>query len=231
MKNIEINNLTKSYDKKIVLDNVSISIPAGTISFFVGKNGAGKTTLMDILVGLNNFENGKIYINNQVAEIPYSKELRDEIFLLPVEDISIEYLTARENIKYFQTIFNVIKNDQIEEILTNYQLINETQLVKNFSTGMKKKLNLAILDTIAPNIILLDEPSLGLDVYHVDFLKRRLLDYKKNGKTVIVTSHDMRLADTIADQIYVFNNHNITSYDAHKINSEDVVLATYSEKN
>lgn len=90
MKNIEINNLTKSYDKKIVLDNVSISIPAGTISFFVGKNGAGKTTLMDILVGLNNFENGKIYINNQVAEIPYSKELRDEIFLLPVEDISIE---------------------------------------------------------------------------------------------------------------------------------------------
>ncbi|MDR2660625.1 MAG: ATP-binding cassette domain-containing protein [Lactobacillaceae bacterium] len=230
MKKIEINNLTKSYGEKTVLENVTIDIPLNSISFFVGKNGAGKTTLMDILVGLTNIEKGQIFIGEQLAKIPYSQQLREKIFLLPVENISIDYLTAMENIEYFQTIFNLNLTDlEIEKILTDYQLINETNLVESFSTGMKKRLDLAILEVIAPEIILLDEPSLGLDVYHVDFLRKKLLEYKATGKTVIVTSHDMSLANKIADQVYLFNNKKIEKYDAKKIDSEKMVLETYRE--
>nr|WP_243465531.1 hypothetical protein [Oenococcus oeni] len=94
---------------------------------------------------------------------------------------------------------------------------------------MKKRLDLAILDMIAPEIILLDEPSLGLDVYHVDFLRKQILNYKKLGKTVIVTSHDMALSEKIADMIYLFSEKKIIAYNAKDVNSEEIVLESYKD--
>ncbi|WP_243115693.1 ATP-binding cassette domain-containing protein [Periweissella cryptocerci] len=183
---------------------------------------------MDILVGLNQFDRGNVIIDENVMTIPYSKEMRKTIFLLPVESITIEYLTALENMDYFKHIFELNKSgDEIVQILQAYKLEQESGLVKGFSTGMRKRLDLAILDMISPDIMLLDEPSLGLDVFHVDFLRKRLLAYKELGKTLIITSHDMALSNRIADRIYLFNNNQIIEYDADDVNSEEMVLSTY----
>ena len=227
---IKINNLTKKYKDKLVLDKVNLQIPSNKISFFVGKNGSGKTTLIDILAGLNKINHGSIQIDNKDARIPYSKSLRKKIFSLPVENISVEYLTAKENLLYYSELFKLKLSDRkIKDILQSYNLFEETDFSVTFSTGMKKRLDLAILDMIAPEIILLDEPSLGLDVYHVDFLRKQILNYKKLGKTVIVTSHDMALSEKIADMIYLFSEKKIIAYNAKDVNSEEIVLESYKD--
>ncbi|WP_143796737.1 ATP-binding cassette domain-containing protein, partial [Oenococcus oeni] len=115
---IKINNLTKKYKDKLVLDKVNLQIPSNKISFFVGKNGSGKTTLIDILAGLNKINHGSIQIDNKDARIPYSKSLRKKIFSLPVENISVEYLTAKENLLYYSELFKLKLSDRkIKDIL------------------------------------------------------------------------------------------------------------------
>ncbi|MDR1568622.1 MAG: ABC transporter ATP-binding protein [Streptococcaceae bacterium] len=228
---IEIHNLEKKYDGDVLFKDVNITFLKSDISFLVGKNGVGKTTLMTILAGLLDFEQGDIEIDGRLLELPYQQSIRKQIFLLPTDNISIDYLTATENLSYYAKLYHIDVNTVvIDEILKEYQLKQEEKkLVVEYSTGMKKRLDLAILELISPEILLLDEPSLGLDVYHVDFLKRKLMDYKKQNKTIIVTSHDMSLANKVSDKVFLFKDKNIEVYNSVDVDLEAIILQSYQD--
>ncbi|MDR1606684.1 MAG: ABC transporter ATP-binding protein [Streptococcaceae bacterium] len=225
---IIINKLFKKYED-IVFKRLSIVIPENTISFFVGRNGAGKTTLMEIIMGLNEYQEGEIIIDKENIKIPYSNEIRQKINFLPVENIAIAYLTARENLEYYACLYKIgSSQSKIDELILEYQLDEqEKKYVKYYSTGMKKRLDLAIFELTQAKILLLDEPSVGLDVYNVDFLKKKLIDYKRKNKTVIVTSHDMSLCQKIADNVFLFKDKSVIKYDGQDVDAEKLVLDTY----
>ncbi|KGO32138.1 multidrug ABC transporter ATPase, partial [Oenococcus alcoholitolerans] len=200
------------------------------IVFFVGKNGVGKTTLMEIIVGLNEADSGEIFLDNKLIKIPYSAAVRRKIAYLPVDDQLIDYLTAGENLVYFAEIYKVAEyQKKIKRLLTEYLFEeHKEKLVKDYSTGMRRRLSLALMEMTDRPVMLFDEPSIGLDVYNTDFLRRKLNDYRAAGKTIIVTSHDLLLCQRLADRIFLFQENDIVESDLANVDIvERKVLDSY----
>jgi ABC-2 type transport system ATP-binding protein/heme exporter protein A len=227
-RTLEIKNISKSFDNCLVIDNVSLDFKLGTINFFVGKNGVGKTTLMELITGLLVPDFGEIILDGKALSIPYPKSVRQSMFFLPVENIAIDYLSAQENLVYFSELFHINK-DRIRDLLDEYQLEKyKNKWVKDYSKGMTQRLNLAIMDLVDSDILVLDEPSLGLDVFTLDFLRKKIIDYKNLGKLLIVTSHDMDFCKRLADNVYLFKDNIIEKCDTIN-NLEDIVLSSIQE--
>lgn len=227
---IDIRHLSKSYGDVQVLLDVDLSLADDRISAFVGKNGAGKTTLMEIIAGIRKPDDGEIWADDALLTIPYAKSIRKRLFYLPTYNIGIMYLNAKENLEYFNALYRKRKDESsLEQLLKTYHLDGIGKMVQEFSLGMKKRMDLAILQLIDPEILLLDEPSIGLDVYNINFLKDRILALKQEGKQVILTSHDMGLLAKVADTVFLFNEGHIETYSGKDVDIEAKLLATYDE--
>nr|WP_243465323.1 AAA family ATPase [Oenococcus oeni] len=140
------------------------------------------------------------------------------------------FLTARENLSYFAEIYRITKyQDKIDDLIKDYQFSDqEGKLIKGYSKGMKRRLSLALIDLINSPIIVLEEPSLGLDIYNVNFLRKKLLEYRSEGKLVIVTSHDLLLCQRLADRVYLFSDNKIIEYQTGEIDKiERGILDSY----
>ena len=200
-----LNNVTKSFDNKTVLDNISMDIALSEITFLIGPNGAGKTSLLSLLTGISEKESGEILFEDSVINIPYSNKIKKKITLVPDQPMYFDYLTVKENIKYFSQIYNItISENKVQSLIKKYKLENETnKLVKFFSRGMKQKVNLSIIEIVNSDFIILDEPTLGLDISSIIFLKETLLNLKKEGKTILITSHNTKFCEDLADNIYL----------------------------
>lgn len=201
---ISINNVCKFYKKNQALNNVCLEIKQGELFGLLGVNGAGKTTLIKIICGLTKKTSGSISINgynldNQIDKI---KEIVD---ISPQETSVAQNLTVKENLEFFAKVYNQNNIENINEIASVFKLNDVlNQKAKTLSGGYKRRLSIAIALISKPQILFLDEPTLGLDV----FARRELWEIIKKLKekiTIIITSHYLEEIENLCDRVAVMS--------------------------
>ncbi|WP_297629959.1 lantibiotic protection ABC transporter ATP-binding protein [uncultured Clostridium sp.] len=194
---IKTKGLTKRYGKEKVNDGIEINIPESCIYGLLGPNGAGKSTLLKILTGMINKTEGKVFYKGREW---IRKDLL-EIGALIEEAPIYEKLTARENLKV-RTLLYDLSEERIDEVLKIVGL-QETGKKKagKFSMGMKQRLGIALALLNNPKLLILDEPTNGLDPIGINELRELILSFPEKGITVIVSSHILSEIEHIADYI------------------------------
>lgn len=205
MKSIEILNLSKTYFSKFVLQDITWDIPAGSISALIGLNGSGKTTLLRILAGLIKPTNGDARIFSE--EVTNFHSIKGTSFMFEPSPID-NMLTAYQNLKLKCLIMGEPLGT-INQLISMVGLKRSNVLVKNYSIGMKKRLELAYSLIGNPDLLILDEPFDGLDITGVEMLKNILLDYKNSEKTVLITEHNFSLLEDITDHFAILYDRKI----------------------
>jgi fluoroquinolone transport system ATP-binding protein len=232
---IQVKNLSYSYksSKTQAISNLSFTIKSGEIFGFLGPSGAGKTTTQKLLIGLLKGYEGSIKL--------FDKERTDwgnEIF----ESVGVTFefpnlylkLTARENLELMASYY---KNDcsEIDNLLKKVGLYKDAdKRVETFSKGMKMRLNFIRSIMHDPKIIFLDEPTSGLDPINARIVKDLILDLKKQGKTIFLTTHDMNVADELCDRVGLISSGEIKVVDEPKKlkqeHGEDLVTIEYDDQ-
>lgn len=195
MNIIEVKNVTKKFDDKIIVDSLTLNVKQGETIGIVGRNGSGKTVLLKMICGLYIPTSGNITINSNKSNAEKLGVLIDSNFL------SSE--TGFYNLKLLSQLGVKIKEDKIYEMLNLVGLdpYNKTKY-KNYSTGMKQRLKLANALMYDSEILILDEPFNGLDKDSVNHFRNIILQYKKQKKTILLTSHNYEDIKLLCDKIY-----------------------------
>ena len=199
---LDVRSVTKSYAKNHILQNLSFTVLPGEIIGLVGENGAGKSTLLRILATIDKPDNGSISLYN-LAYKSNRKKIRKSIGYVP-QDIAIwEELTVKENMHFFEKLsFESKSDDQLKELCLEMNLEKWNEHAKNLSGGMKRKLNIAITLIHNPNLLLLDEPTVGIDLKS----KKEIGSYlwkqaKEHNRIIVYTSHDMDEINELCDKV------------------------------
>ena len=204
MNIITINNVCKTYKLKKALDNVSLEIKQGELFGLLGVNGAGKTTLIKILCGLTKKTSGEIFVNNLNLDTDIDK-IKEFIDISPQETSVANNLTVKENLDFFSNIYNNSSESSINEIVDIFKLQDVfNQQAKSLSGGYKRKLSIAIALISKPQILFLDEPTLGLDV----FARRELwgiISKLKHKTTIVLTSHYLEEIEALCDRVAILS--------------------------
>jgi ABC-2 type transport system ATP-binding protein len=207
---IEVKNLVKKFDKFTAVDNVSFSVPQGEIFAFLGPNGAGKTTTIKMLTTLLRPSEGEIKING-FDPVKQQDDVRHS-FGIVFQDASLdEDLTARENMEIHGMLYDVpmdLLNKRTEELLKLVELWDKKdELVKHFSGGMKRRLEIARGLLHHPKILFLDEPTLGLDPQTRNLMWNYIKDLNEKEKiTVFFSTHYMQEAERVANRIAIIDH-------------------------
>lgn len=192
---LKLEKIRKSFKNNLVLKDVSFTVDTGEVVGLVGLNGSGKSTIIRIISGLIIQDNG--IIENDFKNIGVLLEGSRNIY---------HFLTVRENIKYF-SILNNIEDAYVENFMNKYITLFglEDKLdeeVGNLSRGMIQKVSIMILLAQNPDIIIMDEPTLGLDIISTIQIREIIQDIvEEKNKTVLIVSHDTKLLDSVADRI------------------------------
>ncbi|MTK64981.1 MAG: ATP-binding cassette domain-containing protein [Methanobacterium sp.] len=204
---IEAIDLTKKFDDLTAVDGLNIKIRKGEVFGFLGPNGAGKTTSIRMMVGLLKPTSGTILIDGK--DIKQTE--KGKIGICPQELMLWEHLTCKESLSLMADMYEVpkdVKNQRIDGLLKDLFLTDKADtVVSNLSGGMKRRLNLALSVVHEPDVVVLDEPSEGLDPQS----RRVLWNYIRSmrdvqGKTVILTTHLMDEADSLSDRIGIVDH-------------------------
>ncbi|MDF2520679.1 MAG: transporter, ATP-binding protein [Clostridia bacterium] len=209
-KVLEIRGLDKSYGKKQVLFDINLDVYQGEIFAVLGVNGAGKTTLLECIEGLRKWQGGEI----SVQGISPSKE---PIRLKQILGIQLQSSALPKDIKVKEAVELFAREHHVPYDLGNlefYGLANKIEKkYSELSTGQKRRLHLMLALLHDPGIVILDEPSAGLDVEGKLALYEQILDLKKKGKTIIITTHDMQEVEKLCDRVAFIVNGRIPVID------------------
>lgn len=200
---LEVIGVQKRYRRKSVLKNISFQMKEGEIVGLVGENGAGKSTLLQILATAMEPTAGEVRLNGKRYEDDF-KQLRQIISFVP-QDISVwEEYTVEENMLFFEKLsWKRRSPEECRKLCLDMQLTQWKEPVHSLSGGMKRKLNLAISLLNDPLLLLLDEPTVGIDLKSKTEIGSYLLNLARNeGKMILYTSHDMDEITNICDRVY-----------------------------
>ena len=193
---IKLEKVNHSFGDELVLANVDLEIEQGKIYGLLGPSGSGKTTLVKTIIGALTPSSGKVYVEN--TKMPSLKKLND-IGYMAQADALYEELTARENLDFFAKIYGMDRlnrKKRIDQVLNEVDLFDSKEkVVENFSGGMKRRLSLAIALLHEPRILILDEPTVGIDPVLRNKIWDQFNGMKANGITIIVTTHVMDEAE------------------------------------
>lgn len=216
-KIIETNQLTKKYNGFIAVDNISFSVKKGEIFGFLGPNGAGKTTTVKMLTTLLTPTQGTATVANHDI-IKNRKQVRKNIGVVFQEPALDTELTGEENLEYHARMYNIPPKTREKRIQNILKLVNledkKNIIVKNYSGGMKRRLEIARGLMHAPTVLFLDEPTLGLDSQ----TRRAIWDYIKKmnqeeDTTIFLTTHYMEEADFLCDRVGIIDHGEILVID------------------
>lgn len=205
MIEIDIKDLTKKYKEVVAVDNLNIQIKKGEIFSLLGTNGAGKTTTIKILSTLLLPSNGEVKINN-FDLIKDKMKIKEIINISPQETAIAPNLTVLENLEFMAGIYQIKnKKEKIDTLIKTFNLEEVlNKKAKNLSGGYQRKLSIAISLINSPQILFLDEPTLGLDVISRKELWKVIKELK--GKvTIILTTHYMEEANSLSDRVGIMN--------------------------
>ena len=214
---IEVKNLTKKFNKFTAVDNITFDVKKGEIFGLLGPNGAGKSTTLRVLSTLASPTKGTATIGG-FDIVKNDNEVRKLIGIVSEKMIMYNRLTAKENLWFFGSLFNIPKDvltKRINELLELVQLTKwKNAQVGTFSTGMRQRMNVVRALLNMPQVLFLDEPTLGLDpqssVEIREFIKKL---NQENGTTVVITTHMMVDADLMCDRIAIIDHGKIVALD------------------
>jgi len=222
---------------KEAVKDLSIGVKKGEVFGFLGPNGAGKSTSLNMMVGLLRPTKGRTIIGGEEVK-PWSPVVKEKLGICPQETVLWEDLTCYENLMLLSNLYEVPKETgqaRAEKLLEDLLLTEKRdELAKRLSGGMKRRLNLAMSIVHEPEILLLDEPSPGLDPQ----TRRVLWDYiaglPKKGHTLILTTHDMDEADYLSDRVAIIDNGELLVLDSpHRLKASvgegDVLELAFEE--
>ena len=205
---LEIKDLVKKFNGITALDEVTFSIEKGDFFGLLGPNGAGKSTLMNCIIGFLKPDNGKILLNSEDIN-DLTLTFRLNVGYVPQEIALYEEFSAYQNLKIFGGFYELSKtelNKRIAEVLELVQLQDrKNDLVKNFSGGMKRRLNLAVSILHDPELILCDEPTVGVDPQSRNAIFDMLHELNKNGKTILYTTHYIEEAERLCNRLAIID--------------------------
>ena len=210
MEALKCQNLNKSYDgkKTYVIKDLNLTIEKGEIFGLLGPNGAGKTTLISMMCGLLKPTSGKISLNNLNFQ-SNPTEIQKKMGVVPQEYALYPTLTAFENLEFFGSLYNLkgvdLKN-RIESGLKKVNLMDyRNRPIKDFSGGMKRRINLLTGILHNPEILFLDEPTVGVDIQSREVILSILEELNTGGTTIIYTSHHLSEAQNFCTQISIID--------------------------
>ena len=215
-----VKNLKKNFEKKEVLKDINFEFEKGKIYGLLGRNGAGKTTFFNCLNEDIDINEGEFYIedNNQKREM----EAEDIGYVLSTPNVP-EFLTAREFLKFFIDINKKrIKNEKTIDEYFDFMKIEEEdrdRLLKDYSHGMKNKMQMLVNIIANPNVLLLDEPLTSFDVVVAEEMKQMLREIKQNH-IIIFSTHIMELALDLCDEIVILNKGVLEEVDKNNLDNE-----------
>lgn len=216
--------LGKNFKNKHVLNQINIHVPEGKIYCIMGPNGAGKSTLLKMISGIEKPTEGDINFKGE----NWKREDLKTIGSLIEEPGLFDNLTVEDNIKLKLKLHHVKNKDQ-EQILNMLGFGDHNQeKVKGFSTGMRQRLGIALAFMGNPDLVVLDEPTNGLDTFGIHELRELLMLEKKQGKTIIIASHMLSEIQKVADRIAILGNGELLleeDYD-QKTDLEDLFIST-----
>lgn len=217
---LEVNNLTKSYGEKLVLDDIDFSFESGKIYGLIGRNGAGKTTFFNSLNSDIDIDSGSFYLEDEYGKNRLST---NDIGYVVSTPIVPEFLTAREFLEFFMEINKdkVDKDKTVDDYFSLVQISREDQdkLLKDYSHGMKNKMQILINVIAHPKVILLDEPLTSLDVVVQDEMKK-LFKSLKNKHIIVFSTHILEIAMDLCDEIIILNNGKLELIEKSNLNTK-----------
>ncbi|MBA4317304.1 MAG: ABC transporter ATP-binding protein [Flavobacterium sp.] len=206
---LNIKTVSKHFEAVKALNEISLEINKGEFFGLLGPNGAGKSTLMNIIVGYLMADSGEVRLNNKIVAFE-DLGMRNIIGYVPQEISIYLELTAMQNLKIFGGLFNLPKDilkKRIDSVLELVQLNDrKSEPVKNFSGGMKRRLNIAASLLHDPEIILCDEPTAGVDPQSRNAIFEMLQKLNSEGKTIIYTTHYMEEAERLCSRLAIIDN-------------------------
>src|SRR5574344_2802572 len=197
---IAIENMNFSYSKTPFVENINFEVGKGEIFGFLGPSGAGKSTIQKILIGMLTNYTGSVIVNG--IEVKNYKNTFYEDIGIDFEYPSLyEKLTAKQNIEFFASLYKSKKCDSTKLLSSVGLLQDSDKKVSAFSKGMKSRLNFIKSLVNNPKILFLDEPTSGLDPANSRLMKDLILEQKRKGVTVIITTHNMQDATELCDKV------------------------------
>jgi len=200
---IRTKNLSKTYDNKTVVSNVSISLPYGGIFGVLGKNGAGKTTFLAMLMGLITPSEGEIFIFDKSLKFHKYEILKNINFQSPYVDLP-KKITVMQNLIFYARLYDVIETKKKILKLSEELFIKDLlgNIYGTLSSGQKTRVNLCKALLNDPKLLLLDEPTASLDVSTSEFIIKYIKSFqKKNNSTIIITSHNLEEIEKLCSHI------------------------------
>lgn len=205
-KLLECQNLYKSFGKKQILKDVSFEIDEGDILAFIGPNGSGKTTTIKLILGLQNIDKGKVTINGFDIEKDFVKSI-EKVGAIVENPDTYMYLTGWQNLKLTANLYKDITDEKITEIVKLVELegrINDK--VSKYSLGMRQRLGIARALINEPNVLILDEPTNGLDPEGIKDLRNLLKKLAKEGLGILISSHNLAELESFCNKVLIIDN-------------------------
>lgn len=205
-KILECQNLCKSFGKKQILKDVSFEIDEGDILAFIGPNGSGKTTTIKLILGLQKIDKGKVSINGFDVEKDFVKAI-EKVGAIVENPDTYMYLTGWQNLKMIANLYKGVTDEEIKEIVKLVDLekrINDK--VSKYSLGMRQRLGIARALINKPNVLILDEPTNGLDPEGIKDLRNLLKKLAKEGMGVLISSHNLAELESFCNKVLIIDN-------------------------
>ena len=215
---IDVQHLSRRFGSHLAVDDVSFRLERGEVVGFLGPNGAGKTTTMRMLATLLEPTSGTATVLGSDL-VRDARAIRRRLGAVLAGERSLYWkLTARENLEYFAALYHIprpVAKRRIAELLERLDLVNRAdELVERYSSGMKQRV--AIAKALLPNppVLLLDEPTIGLDPQSARNLRELILETRAEGRTVLLTTHYMEEADQLSDRVGIIDGGEVIALDS-----------------
>ena len=212
---ITAQNLRKTYGELVAVDDVSFELKAGETFGLLGPNGAGKTTTINMVVGVLAPDTGSVSINGETD--PTKPQIRKMIGNAPQSIAIYEDLTAEENLIFFGRLYGLSGRELAERVASALEVAQLTDRksdrARTFSGGMQRRLNMACAIVHNPPVLLLDEPTVGVDPQSRNLIFDKIEDLKAEGRTIVYTTHYMEEAQRLCDRVAIIDHGKILDID------------------
>jgi ABC-2 type transport system ATP-binding protein len=212
---IQLIDVTKRYDNTTVVENLNIQINAGEIVGIIGHNGAGKSTTLKMIVGLIEPTSGDVRVMGRNIQ-KEGVRIKQQIGFLPEESPLYEAMTAKQYLLFFSELYQMPRQKalkRIDQLLDSLGLAEKNKLTGEFSKGMKRKTAIARALLHDPDLLILDEPNSGLDPLTSLFILDYLKALKREGKTIVLSAHNLFHVETICDRVGIIKNGRLLIFD------------------
>ena len=234
MQILKCEKLNKKFGKKQILKNVWFDIEEGDILGFIGPNGAGKTTTIKLILGLQSITQGKVLVNGFDIEKEFTKAISKVGAIVENPDLYM-YLSGYDNLKLVANLYKQVDEKRIDEVVKLVKLENRIKdKVSKYSLGMRQRLGIAQAILHKPNLLILDEPTNGLDPEGIKEMRELLISLAKNEKmAILISSHNLAELDNLCNKICIIKNGEIieTSEISEIKNSKENKQVTFEIEN